>query len=244
MRIGAIIEARMTSSRLPGKVLKTVRNKSMLKRLIERIQQVSEIDEIIVATTKNSEDDLIIEEAILAGVQVYRGSEEDVLSRVLEAAQNYNVDVIVEITGDCPIVDIGLIIETLQVFLDGSYDYVSNSNIRSYPDGMDVQVFTRVALEKSSRLAKSNLEREHVTLHIRKNPQIFVVHDLVAPVEFFYPNLGLTLDTSEDLDLLTNIIQELEPTKLFFGLFDILRYLESNPNLYSINANVSRKGDS
>jgi spore coat polysaccharide biosynthesis protein SpsF len=243
IRIGAIIEARMSSSRLPGKVLKIVRNESMLERLINRLRQVSEIDEIIVATTINLEDEIICRVANSAGAQFYRGSEEDVLSRVLEAAQKFNVDVIVEITGDCPIVDIGIVTEVLQNYLVNSYDYVSNSNIRSYPDGMDVQVFSRAALEKSSRIARSKLEREHVTLHIRQNPEFFSIHNLQAPLKFYNPTLGLTLDTEEDLVLLSKIILELEPSNKYFGLAEILTFLDSNPALFDINANVKRKGD-
>ena len=133
MKIVAIVEARMASTRLPGKVLLEVLDVPMLGRLINRLKQVSFIQEIVIATTTNREDDDICTLATDFGVHFYRGSENDVMSRVLEAALKANADVIVEITGDCPIIDIDVIADVIRQFLEGSYDYVSNSNIRSFP---------------------------------------------------------------------------------------------------------------
>ncbi len=244
VKIAAIIEARMASSRLPGKVLLPVLNLPMLGRLIMRLKSIEFLDQIIVATTNNLDDALIVATAAKYGAEIYRGSENDVLGRVLEAAKQYNIDLIVEITGDCPIIDPTIVVSTIQHYFDSKADYVSNSNIRSYPDGMDVQVYRTNVLEYSSSLANLPLEREHVTLHIRQNPTLFKILDIHAPKEFFFPNLGLTLDTSEDLDFLKNIIENLEPKKFLFSLKDTLEYLDNNSDLLRINNHVIRKGDS
>ncbi len=234
----------MASSRLPGKVLLPVLSLPMLGRLILRLKSIEFLDQIIVATTNNLDDDLIVATAAKYGADIYRGSESDVLGRVLEAAKKYDVDLIVEITGDCPIIDPTIVVSIIQSYFDSEADYVSNSNIRSYPDGMDVQVYRTNVLEFSSSLANLPLEREHVTLHIRQNPTLFKILDIHSPLEFFYPNLGLTLDTSEDLDFLTKIIESLEPKKFLFSLKDILDYLDKNSDLLRINSHVIRKGDS
>jgi spore coat polysaccharide biosynthesis protein SpsF len=244
VKTAAIIEARMASSRLPGKVLLPVLNLPMLGRLIMRLKSIDLLDQIIVATTDNSDDGLVAATAAKYGAEVYRGSENDVLGRVLEAAKKYDVDLIVEITGDCPIIDPKIVVTVIQNYFESSADYVSNSNIRSYPDGMDVQVYRTNVLEYSSSLANLPLEREHVTLHIRQNPTLFKILDIHAPKEFFYPNLGLTLDTSEDFDLLTKIIENLEPRKFLFSLKDTLEFLDNNSDLLLINNHVIRKGDS
>ena len=243
MNIVAIVEARMTSSRLPGKVLLEVLEVPMLGRLIDRLKQVPLIDQIVIATTTNSEDDKICSLASDYGVRYYRGSENDVMSRVLEAGLKAQADVIVEITGDCPIIDPDIIKDVIKHFLDGNYDYVSNSNLRSYPDGMDVQVFSIKTLLDSFNSTSDELHREHVTLHIRQNPEKYRLLDIAAKKEFEFPELGLTLDTKEDLLLIEKIITHLEPHDFYFGLAEILNLLETFPEMKELNKDVIRKGD-
>lgn len=244
LKIVAIVEARMTSSRLPGKVLLEVLDVPMLGRLIDRLKQVSQIDEIVIATTTNLEDDKICDLALRYHVQYFRGSEQDVMSRVLQAGLAVEADVIVEITGDCPIIDPEIIKKVIQHFLSGTYDYVSNSNVRSYPDGMDVQVFSLKTLMDSYNSTADKLHREHVTLHIRQNPEKYRILDISAEEEFHFPELGLTLDTIEDFRLIEKIIQHLEPQNSYFGLRQILNLLEVFPKMKDINKHVVRKGDS
>lgn len=243
MKIVAIVEARMTSSRLPGKVLLEVLEVPMLGRLINRLKQVPLIDQIVIATTTNSEDDKICSLASNYGVSHYRGSENDVMSRVLEAGLEAQADVIVEITGDCPIIDPDIIKDVIQHFLNGNYDYASNSNVRSYPDGMDVQVFSIETLIDSFNSTFDLLHREHVTLHIRQNPDRYRLLDILAKREFEFPELGLTLDTKEDFLLIEKIITHLEPRDLYFGLVEILNLLEAFPEMKELNKDVIRKGD-
>jgi spore coat polysaccharide biosynthesis protein SpsF len=155
----------------------------------------------------------------------------------------YELDVIVEITGDCPIIDVSVVDSVVNEFIAHDFEYASNSNIRSYPDGMDVQVYKTETLANSSRLAITKLEREHVTLHIRKHPELYSILDIEAPENLRFPELGLTLDTQEDYDLLSNVIENLEPLNQYFGLEETLNYLKLNPQVISFNRNVIRKGD-
>jgi len=233
----------MTSSRLPGKVLMPAMGKPMLEHLIDRLRKVLSIDEIVIATTINDSDQPIVDFAEALGVSVFRGSEDDVMARVIGAAESVNADVIVEITGDCPIIDPDIVEQTIRMY--GSHDasYVSNVQVRSYPDGMDVQVFNIEVLKSSAAMTHDQLDREHVTLHIRNHPEIFSHVHLVAPPSLHFPELGLTLDERDDYKLLTKMIEELAPINPIFSCHDVLNILAENPDWIKINQNVNRKGD-
>ena len=245
MKIAAIIEARMTSSRLPGKVLMPALKKPMLGRLIERLQSVSLLSEIVLATTTNPADDVLEKFAQDERIAVFRGSENDVMTRVIGAAESVGADVVVEITGDCPIIDPDIVSQTIQMFLSNpKANYVSNAHIRSYPDGMDVQVFSVNTLKNSAALTSDPLDHEHVTLHIRNHPELFPAVHLVAPPSLFWPELGLTLDEQADYVLLEKIINKLEPENPLFGCREVIQLLINNPQWVAINNGVTRKGDS
>ena len=172
-KISIIVEARMNSTRLPGKVLKNIIGKTVIELLLNRLKSIKKIDKIIIATTKNSKDDLIEEFANKKKFHIYRGDENNVMQRVMKAAEYYNTDIIVSITGDCPLIDPEIVDQAINLYKNNKAKYVSNCHIRSYPDGMDVQVYSLNTLKKSYTMTKSLLDREHVTLHIRKNPNIF-----------------------------------------------------------------------
>ena len=242
-KIVATIEARMTSSRLPGKVLMPSNGIPMLKHLTDRLKTVSSIDEIVIATTINETDNEIVSFANNENVKYFRGSEDDVMLRVVEAAKHHGADVIVEITGDCPIIDPQIIEQTIQIYLANNADYVSNCHIRSYPVGMDTQVFSLAVLEKSLTMTKNALDHEHVTLHIRNNPDIFSHIHILAPPEIEYPDLGLTLDEKDDYSLINNIIEHFGASDRFFTCLDVIKLLSQNKDWIKINQNVHRKGD-
>jgi spore coat polysaccharide biosynthesis protein SpsF len=245
MKIVATIEARMTSSRLPGKVLMPALGKPMLGRLIERLRSVPLLSEIVLATTTNPTDDVLEKFAHDEGIAVFRGSENDVMTRVIGAAESVGADVVVEITGDCPIIDPDIVSQTIQMFLSNpKADYVSNAHLRSYPDGMDVQVFSLNTLKNSATLTSDPLDHEHVTLHIRNHPELFPAVHLVAPPSLFWPELGLTLDEQADYVLLEKIINKLEPQNPLFGCREVIQLLINNPQWVAINNGVTRKGDS
>lgn len=242
MKIVATIEARMTSSRLPGKVLMPVIGQTMLEHLVARLRAVPSLDAIVLATTVNSADDPLAAFAQAHGLACFRGSENDVMQRVIDAADSVGADVVVEITGDCPIIDPQIIEQAIRMFNAHDAAYVGNAQVRSYPDGMDVQVFRLATLKKSAAMTTDPLDHEHVTLHIRRHPELFPHVHLVAPPELHWPTLGLTLDEPADYDLLKRIIEHFQHKPLFSCL-DAVTLLRANPQWLAINQAVQRKGD-
>jgi spore coat polysaccharide biosynthesis protein SpsF len=243
MKIVATIEARMTSSRLPGKVLMPADGVPMLKHLVTRLKAVESIQTIMLATSINKTDDPLVEFAKKENINYYRGSEDDVMLRVIEAAESVNADIVVEITGDCPIIDPQIVEQTIRMFKAHNADYVSNAHIRSYPDGMDTQVFRLEILKRSASMTDDSLDHEHVTLHIRNHPEIFSHVHLIAPPELHWPELGLTLDEKNDYNLLRKIIEHFGGTNRFFSCLDTIRLLRKNKEWVRINEHVQRKGD-
>ena len=243
-KVVATIEARMGSSRLPGKVLLPALGKSMLMHLVERLRSVPSIDAIVIATTVNAGDNPIAELARVEDILCFRGSEEDVLGRVIGAGESAQADILVEITGDCPVIDPDLVEQTIQMYLNHSVQYVSNSVIRSYPDGMDTQVMSFDALKSSASMTNHPLDREHVSRFIWQHPEIFSCVNLIAPPSLYWPDLGLTLDEEKDYKLLVKIIEELAPSNPLFSCLEIINFLRASPNILKINKAVVRKGDS
>lgn len=238
-KIVASIEARMTSSRLPGKTLmNAIDNISMLEFMINRVRQSFLLDDVIVATTTNETDNPIIELCERIGVNYFRGSEPDVLKRVVDTHKHFNTDIIVELTGDCPLLDPALIDKVIQLYLDNNVDYVSNAHVRSYPDGMDVQVFSSKVLEEVERKTTSLFDRENVSTYIYGSGEYSLKAD-IAEKEIFWPDLRITLDDVGDLKLIQAIIRGLYPLKGYnFTLYDIVDFLHGNINLLKLNANA------
>tara|TARA_Y100001933_G_C18930223_1_gene535010 strand:- start:27 stop:761 length:735 start_codon:yes stop_codon:yes gene_type:complete len=243
MKIAAIVEARMASKRLPGKVLLKAKNITMLDHLIDRLKKVKILNEIIVATTINPLDQEIVDFCNIKEIKYFRGSEDDVMGRVIGAAESCRAQIIVEITADCPIIDPSIVEQIVNIYLSNKVDYVSNANIRSYPDGMDTQVFSLDILKSSYQMTCNKLDREHVTLHIRNNPDIFSNINVIAPPEINLPNLGLTLDEQDDYIFIKNIIENLYDKNNFFSCLEIVNYLKENKSLLNINSHIRRKGN-
>lgn len=205
----AITQARSNSTRLPGKILKLVDNKSLLEIHLERVKRSTLIDDIIVATTSSNIDDEVVDLCQRLGANVYRGSEEDVLDRFYKALQDVNCDYIVRLTSDCPLIDAGLIDEVIQFAIDNKLDYCSNVLDPSFPDGQDVEVFTKNALERAWSESTLVSEREHVTPYIWKNStfkgkEIFRSDNFYSNVN--YQNIRLTVDELLDFELIHDII--------------------------------------
>lgn len=241
MKIVATIEARMTSSRLPGKVLLPAAGRPMLGHLVRRLRAAASIDEIVLATTVNASDDVLAEYAASEGVSVFRGSEDDVMERVVGAADAAKADVVVEITGDCPIIDPDLVEQTIRVFMRNGAAYVANSVVSSYPDGMDTQVFALETLKRSAAMTADPLDREHVSRHIIQHPELFPALYLIAPPSLHWPGLGLTLDEPADYELIRRIIEEFDATSPLFSCADVIRLLRSRPEWLEINGSVLRR---
>lgn len=240
-KVVAIIEARMTSSRLPGKMLLPLCGKSVLEHLIERVQRINQLDAIVIATTWKSSDDPIQQLVDKLGVNCYRGSEDDVLGRVLGAAKTFNADFIVEITGDCPLLDPEIAEQCIDDFFRLKVDYgvVPASD---FPSGTAVQIFPTAVLSQVDKEFPENPDaREHVSLPIYSQPERYKLYRMQAEKKLNRPDLRLDLDTSEDYELIKRIFEALYPIKSDFCLEDVIEFIESNPSLKSINAEVQQK---
>ncbi|OGW83075.1 MAG: spore coat biosynthesis protein F [Omnitrophica bacterium RIFCSPHIGHO2_02_FULL_51_18] len=241
-RCVATIEARMTSSRLPGKILMPLAGKPSLERMVERIRLSKQVDEVVVATTVNPKDDSVEAWAKKAGVAFFRGSEDDVLLRVLEAAKAFRADVIVELCGDCPLIDPTIIDEVLGYYLAHDYDYVSNSSLgRSYPLGFDVKIFSTKVLEEVNGLTQDQDDHEHVSLYIYEHPERYKLANLTAPPELHCPNQRLCVDTLEDFKVVRSVYNALYESNPRFSAPDILRYLQAHPEIAGLNAQVQQR---
>src|SRR3989338_9128358 len=230
-----IIQARMSSTRLPGKVLKEINGKPLLQYEIERLRLAKKIDKIVVATSVAAESDQIAEFCGRIGVPCFRGSEEDVLSRYSECAKEYpDYDVIIRVTGDCPLIDPRVVDEVVNLFEEGGYDYASNVLEGTFPDGMDVEVLKRDALKTSQQEAKMQSEREHVTLYVRGQEK-FKKGNLRAPRD--YSAFRLTVDNPEDFAVAKFLIESLPPTMSYL---DCVELLEAHPEIKKLNMNIKR----
>lgn len=244
MRIIATIEARMTSSRLPGKVLLKAAGKPMLEHLVNRLRAVPSLNGIVLATTVNQADDQLEQFSKEIGVDCYRGSEVNVLSRVIGAGEFMGADTIVQITGDCPIIDHELIEQTILMFRYNNVRYASNSIIRSFPDGMDTQVIHFESLKSSAGLTEDPLDIEHVSRFMINHPELYSRVHLIAPPSLSWPELGLTLDEPSDFELLKKIIEHFHPINSLFSCGEVIKLLKERPDWVAINQDVVRKGDS
>ena len=236
MKIVAIVQARMGSARLPDKVLKSICGTPMIGLLLERLSQSKHIDNIVLATSDDAKNNVLSKYVKKLGFDVYCGSENDVLDRYYRAAKSSNADVIVRITGDCPLIDPKLVDEIISVFMQNEFDYVSNTLYPTYPDGLDTEVFTFKALDRAWCEAITLHDREHVTPYIkfsdgfnRKN--IVNGEDLSSE--------RWTLDEADDLEVIMNVFEYFQP-KLSFSWREVIELSKNKPTLFNINKHLNR----
>jgi spore coat polysaccharide biosynthesis protein SpsF len=244
MKVVAIIQARMGSTRLPGKVMKTLCGQSVLGHVISRVRACTPVDEVVMATTIQSQDNIIVKESKKYNIKIYRGSEEDVLTRYYIAAKEAGGNTIVRVTSDCPLFD-PLVLEAMlaqfnKIIAGGdSLDYLSNTLERTYPQGLDAEIFPFSVLERDHYEAKLPFQREHVTPYIYGHPELFNLRNFANPVDL--SNHRWTLDTIEDWHLLEAIYSALWKGSRIFTTQEVLDFLESRPDLVSLNAHIKQK---
>jgi spore coat polysaccharide biosynthesis protein SpsF len=239
-RVVCTIEARMTSSRLPGKVLLPVLGRPLLELMIERLRRATRVDDIVIATTEDPSSDPIEALARGLGVGCFRGSEDDVLGRVLGAARAAGADLIVETTADCPLIDPAVVDRVIEAFQAGGADYCSNLLPRTYPHGFEVQVFPTAVLADVDRRTQDPADREHVSLYIYEVPGRFRLRN----VESERPEgagLRLTVDTEDDYAVVRAVFEALYAGDPAFGLDAVLDLVAERPELLALNAHVEQK---
>ena len=239
MRVAAIVQARMGSTRLPGKVLAPLGGRSILARVTSRLARCRSIDEVVVATTDQAADDPLAAAAHALGVSVVRGSCDDVLARYLRAARCVEADVIVRVTADCPLIDPGVVdLVVAALVARPAVDYASNTHRRPFPRGLDCEAFHRDTLERIARLATSSPAREHVTAFVLEQPQLFRVRQVVSDRDD--SDLRLTVDTPDDLALIRALDETLARERVPTWQA-VVAHLRAHPVLVAINAHVEQK---
>lgn len=240
MNIIVIIQARMGSSRLPGKVLMDLEGKSVLEHVIQRLKNSKMINDIIIATSNKEIDNKIVELCNKINIKCFRGSEDNVLERYYKCAKEYNGDIIVRVTSDCPLIDSKVLDEMLLFYLNNKYKLVTNAGNdenRTYPRGLDLEIFSFELLEKAYVNSSQSYEKEHVTPYMYENEyNIFYYKNNIN-----YSNYRLTLDTKEDYLLIKAIYEKLYKGDHEFNLNEIIKVLNDNPGLANINKYIKQK---
>ena len=236
LNVIAIVQARMGSSRLPGKILKKIKDRHLIDILLSRLSLSKKIDKIIVATSKNAENDILENLLNEKGYDVFRGSEENVLNRYYEVAKKYSPKAIVRITGDCPLVDFKLLDSIIGKYNSGNYDYVSNTINPTYPDGLDIEVFSKNALDIAHSEATTTYQKEHVTPYIKNNKK-FECFNIENAKDF--SSERWTVDDPEDFIVIKNILNYFWPN-IYFEWTEILKLKKENPSLFFENKNLKR----
>jgi len=243
MKVAGIIEARMGSSRLPGKVMLPFGEEPALGLLLKRVSSAEKLDEVIVATTEQKGDLPIIRFCEKIGVKSFRGSENDVMKRVLDTARHCEADLICELMGDSPFLDPTEINRAITEYQGRDCDYLSNFwPENTYPLGFAVQVYRTEVLSMAEKMTQDPVDRSHVTTFIYQNPDIFVLEGIKAPSECHAPDLRMALDQSEDYEAMQEVFEGIQGSENpFFSMKDCIRFLRNNPRVIKINQNVRVK---
>lgn len=234
--IGAVIQARMGSSRMPGKIFYKVGEKSFLELMIDRVKKSTYLSRIIVATSQEKKDDVVEQFCREKGIDCFRGSELDVIDRYYQCAQVYRIDTVVRLTADCPLVDPQIVDATIQLFRSGSYDYASVNTppeSRKFPDGCDVEVFSFAALKKAHETVTDCLFREHLTFQFWKDKSYQMIQ---MKSHEDYSLYRITVDYPEDAQVVGFIFEELVRQGKFGHLDEIIEILNVNKDIFKLNA--------
>lgn len=232
-----IIQARMNSTRLPGKVMKEVCGKPLIGHLLDRLSFAKSLGQIVVATSVSPDDDRLVRYVEFLGVKVFRGSQEDVLSRYFLAAQKYQADHVVRLTGDCPLMDPALCDAVVQTYLEKKVDYLSTG--LSFAEGMSVEIVSFSALEKAHQNARLRSEREHVMPYIKNHPESFKIYILENATDD--SQYRLTVDEPQDFEVIKSIFEALSLGSGVFTIEQIKAFIDQNPQIAKLNRHIIRK---
>jgi spore coat polysaccharide biosynthesis protein SpsF len=241
LQVGAVIQVRMGSTRLPGKALLLAAGKPLLEHLIERVRRAALVDRVIVATTTNVEDDEVELLAARVGADCYRGSVDDVLGRVAGALQKCDVDVHVEIHGDGPLADWRIVDRAVRAYLDGGWDLVTNAARVTYPPGLELWVYSSALCTRLAREVTGARYRDSPSLYVTERPVEFAIRNLEAPLELYAPATYLEVDEPADFEVMKTIIERLYPANPAFLTEDVLALLQTESRLAESNRGVVRR---
>ena len=239
MQFSIIIQARLGSTRLSGKILKNYKNYNLLNVLIKRLKRSKKVKDIIIVTTRLKEDDKIVKFCQSNSIKFFRGSENNVLNRYYNASKKYNVKNIIRITSDCPLIDPIILDKMIIEFKKKKLDYLSNTypEPSTYPDGMDIEIFTFNSLKLANRYSNKKSEKEHVTVYIRKNSKFKTFRtDLMKDKS----NYRLTVDYLKDFNLFKKIIDQFKQKIFFVSMNEIIKFLDRNPRLIKYQKKILR----
>lgn len=241
-KVVATIEARMTSTRLPGKVMMPLAGRPVLAHMIERHRRSRYTDEVVVATTSNATDDSVVALCEKMNCAYYRGSEEDVLGRIVEAGKAHDADILVQGMADSPLVDWRTIDRLIEMLEEGALDVTSNEfEKEKYPDGFDMRVYRFSILKKFEEEHKEEVYREHAGYQLRNDPLHYKRGLLLAEGDILSLALRLTLDTPEDYKMISAVYEELYPKDPDFSSQDVVAFLKGRPDLVAINSQIKQK---
>lgn len=238
-RTVAVIQARSSSSRLPGKVLQTIGDRASILFMCDRVRRARSIDQLCVATSLEASDDPLVDCLESAGIAVFRGSLDDVLGRFAGAARHHEAGIVVRLTGDCPLADPDLVDQVVERLISGQLDYASNIDPPTFPDGLDVEAMTMAALSQAEGAARLLSEREHVTLFMRNNPDRFRMGCVRARADLSH--LRWTIDYPDDLELVRRLVRAVEGDPVVADRFDFLRAYEGL-ELDALNDHLRNEG--
>lgn len=232
-----MIQARTGSKRFPTKVLSNIQSKPMIWHVINRLKKVKSKKQIVLITTKKKSDKVLLKIAEKNNISSFSGDENNVLNRHYECAKVFDADPIIRITSDCPLIDPNIVENILQFYLKHNFDFVSNAIKPSYPDGLDTEIISFSALQKTAKLAKLKQDREHVTTYITNHPKKFKIHNYSNSTDL--SSLRWTVDRFDDLVFVRKIYSLMRPKKIFH-MEQILKILEKYPDLLKINSHIDR----
>ncbi|HZR65575.1 MAG TPA: glycosyltransferase family protein [Terriglobales bacterium] len=236
--VTAIVQARMGSNRLPGKVLMDLCGQTVLERVVRRLAKASSIGKVVIATSTQAQDDVVASECDRLRVACFRGDEQDVLGRYMQAAEQFHCEVLVRITADCPLIDPGVVDQVVTVYFENSPDLACNDLPATFPRGLDVEVFSIETLREADKVSGLGYQREHVTATMYERTDLFRIATVQAEQDFSH--YRWTLDTAEDLELIREIYGHFGGRN-DFRWREIIEFLKFNPHLLQINAHIRQK---
>ncbi|AEE96752.1 cytidylyltransferase domain-containing protein [Mahella australiensis] len=241
-KVLCVIQARMGSERLPGKVMMDICGKPVIAHVIERLKKCKHLDGIVLATSAKEDDRILLDVAQQYDIDACAGSENDVLSRYVQASQRFHGDIIVRVTGDCPLIDPYIVDQLITEFKQCNCDYMRLDVPDTYPRGLDAEIFTFEALKRANERAGGNGKyREHVTLIMYRQPQYFSICCKKAPPHLTRPQYRFCVDTMEDFKLVVSIFENIYKPDSFIRAADIVNFLDKNPSLLAINASIHQR---